>query len=56
MNYPPKDVQLEEQADYGTLNAFYENWNATSDKLINFASRPCITADFGHEKTQKQQN
>ena len=43
----------EELADYGSINAYYEYWNATSDIMTKIPSRPCIPADFGLDGNNK---
>jgi hypothetical protein len=46
-------LSKEELADYGSLNAYYEYWNATSDLMTKIPSRLCTSADFGLDKNNK---
>ena len=49
-------LSKEELADYGSLNAYYESWNATSLKVTKIPSRACTLADFGLNKTDPKAN
>ena len=40
-------LSKEELADYGSMSAYYEYWNATSDLITKIQSRPCTPTDFG---------
>lgn len=45
--YNEQESGLEEQADYGSIKAYYEVWDRDNDDFVPIATRPCTLADFG---------